>query len=179
MNQRLHTFLYIWCFLTAVLFLLGYYFTKVQRSRSYHVEDPDVQLGGEVTEFLPDTRKILYGENQQCRVKKKIIFAKTHKTGSTTLQNILFRFGQHHHLLFLLPKSGAHYFNLKSHFRRSMADLYRLYKNVRSDLSLVLILSIVTFLFSFDVFAAHGRWDGSEIKSLIPGAFTITILRSD
>ena len=32
-------------------------------------------------------------------------------------------------------------------------------------------------MFSFDVFAAHGRWDSPEIKSLIPGAFTLTILR--
>ena len=32
-------------------------------------------------------------------------------------------------------------------------------------------------LFSFDVFAAHGRWDSAEIKSLIPRAFTMTILR--
>ena len=140
MTQRLQTFLYIWCFLTVLLFILGYYFTKFHSARShpYHAE-PEAQLGGEVTEFLPDTSKVLYGENQQCRVKKKIIFAKTHKTGSTTLQNILFRFGHQHQLLFVLPKSGTHYFNLKTHFRRSMADLYRLYNNVRSDLLLLLV----------------------------------------
>ena len=63
-------------------------------------------------------------EKQQCRERRKMIFAKTHKTGSTTLQNILFRFGQQHNLVFLLPKSDKHTFDLRSHFRKSMADLY-------------------------------------------------------
>ena len=70
----------------------------------------------------------LEGEKQGCRERRAMIFAKTHKTGSTTLQNILFRFGQQHNLLFLLPKSGKHTFHLRSHFRKSMADLY---ENVR------------------------------------------------
>ena len=135
MNQRLKTIFYIWCLLTTVLLLLGYHLTTNLKPRSsslsQHVpESEDSRV--EVTEYQPDTKKILYGENPQCRERRKIIFAKTHKTGSTTLQNILFRFGQQHNLLFVLPKSGTHYFNLKSHFRRSMADLYRLYKNVRS-----------------------------------------------
>ena len=135
MSQRLKTFLQVWCLLTVILFLLGFYFTEDKSSRSYlyhvEVEQQEDQLGQKVT----DTRKILYGDNQQCRLRKKIIFAKTHKTGSTTLQNIVFRFGQEHQLLFVLPKSGTHYFNLTSHFTTSMADLYKLYKNVRSELS--------------------------------------------
>ena len=129
------TLLQVCCLLTVSLFLLGFYFTEDKSSRSYlyhvEVEQQEDQLGQKVT----DTRKILYGDNQQCRLRKKIIFAKTHKTGSTTLQNIVFRFGQEHQLLFVLPKSGTHYFNLTSHFTTSMADLYKLYKNVRSELS--------------------------------------------
>ena len=70
----------------------------------------------------------LQSKTHQCQERRKIIFAKTHKTGSTTLQNILFRFGQQHNLLFLLPKSGKHTFDLRSHFRKSMAELY---ENVR------------------------------------------------
>ena len=129
------TLLQVCCLLTVSLFLLGFYFTEDKSSRSYlyhvEVEQQEDQLGQKVT----DTRKILYGDNQQCRLRKKIIFAKTHKTGSTTLQNIVFRFGQEHQLLFVLPKSGNHYFNLTPHFTTSMADLYKLYKNVRSELS--------------------------------------------
>ena len=127
---------YVWCLLTTLLLWLGYHFTSNHKTRPYSQHVPEAESedrGVEVTsEYQPDTKKILYGANHQCREKRKIIFAKTHKTGSTTLQNILFRFGQQNNLIFLLPKSGTHYFNLKSHFRRSMADLYRLYKNVRS-----------------------------------------------
>ena len=133
MTQRLKTLFYIWCLLTTLLLVVGYHFTNSHKSRSYSYHVPESEDSRvEVTEYQPDTKKILYGEDRQCREKRKIIFAKTHKTGSTTLQNILFRFGQEHNLLFILPKSGTHYFNLKSHFRKSMADLYRLYKNVRS-----------------------------------------------
>lgn len=28
------------------------------------------------------------------------------------------------------------------------------------------------------MYAAHGRWDATEVKSLVPGAFAVTILRS-
>ena len=28
------------------------------------------------------------------------------------------------------------------------------------------------------MYAAHGRWDAAEVKSLVPGAFAVTILRS-
>ena len=137
MSQRLQTLFYIWCLLTSVLLGLGYHLTSRHTARSYphHVPESEDRRT-EVTEYQLDTKKILYGENHQCRERTQIIFAKTHKTGSTTLQNILFRFGQEHNLMFLLPKSGTHYFNLRTLFRRSMADLYRMYRNVRSVSSL-------------------------------------------
>jgi len=37
----------------------------------------------------------------------KIVFLKTHKTASSTLQNILFRFGERMELKFALPTSGS------------------------------------------------------------------------
>ena len=45
----------------------------------------------------------------------------------------------------------------------------------QSPVSIILINN--SQLFSFDVFAAHGRWNSAETKSLIPGAFSLTILR--
>ena len=38
-----------------------------------------------------------------CPLKTKLVFAKTHKTGSTTLQNIVLRFGDKHNLNFAFP----------------------------------------------------------------------------
>ena len=34
------------------------------------------------------------------------------------------------------------------------------------------------FYCSFDIFASHGRWNSPVVKSLIPNAFSVTILRS-
>ena len=43
---------------------------------------------------------------QKCTPRTKIIYLKTHKTGSTTLQNIFYRFGFKRKLMFLLPKAS-------------------------------------------------------------------------
>jgi hypothetical protein len=44
---------------------------------------------------------------------------KTHKTGSTTLASVMFRFGVRNHLRFLVPQS--HYLGGCSHPRRARA----------------------------------------------------------
>ena len=82
------------------------------------------------------TKEPLVKENNNttensCTPTRKLIFAKTHKTGSTTLQNIIFRFGEKNHLMFVLPKSKSHFFNLKAHFTVQMAELYSHHKNVK------------------------------------------------
>ena len=110
---------------------------------------------------------------------------------------IMFRFGEQQDLMFVLPRTGVHYFSLKSPFTRNQADLYRAFSNVRwlhdqlfrrrviSTLdsanlfcSLDHLLPIIANPRSFQVYAAHGRWDAAEVKSLVPGAFAVTILRS-
>ena len=46
------------------------------------------------------------GESRKnCSAKIDVAFAKTHKTGGTTVQNILFRFGEQRRLSFVLPKA--------------------------------------------------------------------------
>lgn len=62
--------------------------------------------------------------------------------------------------MFVLPKSGAHFFNLRAHFVTSMAELYKHVGNV-----------------GFDIFAAHSRWNGSEVSRLVPAGYRFTILR--
>ncbi len=41
---------------------------------------------------------------RNCSAQTQVAFAKTHKTGGTTVQNILFRFGEQRRLSFVLPK---------------------------------------------------------------------------
>ena len=44
---------------------------------------------------------------------------------------VVFRFGEQQDLMFVLPRTGVHYFSLKSPFTRNQADLYRAFSNVR------------------------------------------------
>ncbi len=50
----------------------------------------------EVTDWVESRRN--------CSAQTHVAFAKTHKTGGTTVQNILFRFGEQRRLSFVLPK---------------------------------------------------------------------------
>lgn len=53
--------------------------------------------------------------------RKNIFFLKTHKAGSTTVQNVLLRYGERNNATFALPKqSAAHVFNYNVKFSNSM-----------------------------------------------------------
>ena len=40
--------------------------------------------------------------------QRYVVFQKTHKCSSTTIQNILLRYAMNHDLLLVLPKEGIH-----------------------------------------------------------------------
>ncbi|XP_022112249.1 galactose-3-O-sulfotransferase 2-like [Acanthaster planci] len=46
------------------------------------------------------------GPVKSCRARSNIVLFKMHKCSSSTVQNILFRFGEEHHLNFVLPPVG-------------------------------------------------------------------------
>merc|ERR1719233_2565671 len=132
-----------------------------------NLADIDNNYGASVNTNLSDVNReqAVINESDKtvkksCIPTKKLIFAKTHKTGSTTLQNIVFRFGEKNKLIFVLPKIKSHRFSLKSHFTIQMAELFSQNENV-----------------VFDIFAAHSRWNLAQVKILIPEGYTFTILR--
>ncbi len=96
---------------------------------------------------------------RRCRLETKIAFAKTHKTGSSTVQNILLRFGVRHGLVFALP-SNSWMFDLREPLNASEV-LEGPWKQ----------------LGGFDIFAFHSKWNYSEVLKMVPGAKFITILR--
>ena len=57
-------------------------------------------------------------------MQTKIVFCKTHKTGSTTLQNIFYRFAEENQLLTVLPKNHLNYFDLRNYFTMEQAQLF-------------------------------------------------------
>lgn len=91
--------------------------------------------------------------------KKRIFFLKTHKCASSTVQNILMRFGHKENYDFLLPNMN-NYIGNPSHFNKSMA----LNKYSTSD-------------GQFDMFVHHTRYS-QYVKSVMrTGTIYITILR--
>ena len=102
-----------------------------------------------------------------CQPKKNILFLKTHKTGSSTIQNIFMRYGYHHNLTFVLPKS-KNYFGHPTAFHRSMIGM----KSSRSKRNQSSLTS------SYNILTHHTRLDYYEMKSVMPeDTFFITILR--
>lgn len=83
---------------------------------------------------------------------------KTHKTGSSTLLNILFRFGQKHRLKFAFP-NGRNDFDYPTFFTRSLVQDYRPGA-------------------CFNIICNHMRFHYNEVRSLVPpNATFITVLR--
>jgi hypothetical protein len=71
----------------------------------------------EVTDWVESRRN--------CSAQTQVAFAKTHKTGGTTVQNILFRFGEQRRLSFVLPK--------EKDLSHKLAERKRLPQKIRVD----------------------------------------------
>uniref|UniRef100_A0A1A8GF58 Galactose-3-O-sulfotransferase 1 n=2 Tax=Nothobranchius korthausae TaxID=1143690 RepID=A0A1A8GF58_9TELE len=96
--------------------------------------------------------------SQSCPPKVDIMFMKTHKTASSTLLNILFRFGEKHRLKFAFP-DGRNDFFYPSLFERSQV------KDYRPGMC-------------FNIVCNHMRFNAPEVAKLLPTDTSyITILR--
>ncbi|XP_051267735.1 galactosylceramide sulfotransferase [Dicentrarchus labrax] len=97
-------------------------------------------------------------QSEECSPTVDIMFMKTHKTASSTLLNILFRFGEKHNLKFAFP-AGRNDFFYPSPFQCSQVKDYR-----PGD--------------CFNIVCNHMRFDHQEVAKLLPqDAVYITILR--
>ncbi|XP_036849552.2 galactosylceramide sulfotransferase isoform X2 [Manis javanica] len=93
-----------------------------------------------------------------CQPRRDIVFMKTHKTASSTLLNILFRFGQKHGLKFAFP-NGRNDFHYPAFFTRSLVQDYRPGA-------------------CFNIICNHMRFHYDEVRGLVPpNATFITVLR--
>ncbi|XP_072166320.1 galactose-3-O-sulfotransferase 2-like [Diadema setosum] len=88
---------------------------------------------------------------------KNLVFLKTHKTGSSTIQNIVYRYGDKHNLIFALPAYDV-YMGTPNLFKAKYAK--------RSPTG------------KYNMLANHARYNRPEMsKVMYPGAVYITILR--
>ncbi|XP_059086821.1 galactosylceramide sulfotransferase-like isoform X2 [Tigriopus californicus] len=99
---------------------------------------------------------------------KKVGFLKTHKTASSTIQNIILRYGLNHNLTFVLPSSGNYLVGPGS---RSDPFQAHWLQNVPWHRKL-------TSTHQYDVIALHTRWNYDQFKFLLGSkAVFFTILR--
>ncbi|NWT02043.1 G3ST1 sulfotransferase, partial [Mionectes macconnelli] len=95
---------------------------------------------------------------RSCRPKLNVMFMKTHKTASSTILNILFRFGEKHHLKFAFP-NGRNDFYYPSFFERSQVQHYQPGR-------------------CFNIICNHMRFHYEEVRQLLPPDTTfVTVLR--
>ncbi|XP_009872437.1 PREDICTED: galactosylceramide sulfotransferase [Apaloderma vittatum] len=96
---------------------------------------------------------------RSCLPKLNVMFMKTHKTASSTILNILFRFGEKHRLKFAFP-NGRNDFYYPSYFERSQVQHYRPGA-------------------CFNIICNHMRFHYEEVRKLLPADATfVTVLRA-
>lgn len=59
-----------------------------------------------------------------CKPKTHIVFLKVHKSASSTVMNILFRFGDTHNLTFAFPSNGGHQLYYPDYFTSAIVEGY-------------------------------------------------------
>jgi len=109
--------------------------------------------------------------NNTCRTPAtKVGFCKTHKTASSALQNILFRYGKDNNWTFAFYDEGSqlgpphHQYNLIEPFVASWLDVVSWRPMVKQQ--------------GYDAFAVHAMWNKAEVAKLLgKSAAYITILR--
>ncbi|XP_016296072.1 galactosylceramide sulfotransferase-like [Sinocyclocheilus anshuiensis] len=97
-------------------------------------------------------------EDATCTPKVNLMFMKTHKTASSTLMNLLLRFGEKHQLKFALSDGRNDFFYPSSFFRTQV-------KSYQPGLC-------------YNIVCNHVRFNAPEVEKLLPAdAFFFTILR--
>lgn len=92
--------------------------------------------------------------------RENIFFLKAHKCGSSTVQNIILRYGRENHLLFVLPWK-ENYIGHPKIFESSLIA-----ENLRSEDN------------KYNVLTHHIRYNSTEVKKVMkPNAAFVTILR--
>ncbi|XP_068227595.1 galactosylceramide sulfotransferase-like [Palaemon carinicauda] len=86
---------------------------------------------------------------ETCSAVTNIAFLKTHKCASSAIQNILFRYGFQHNLLFALPKTG-NYFGIGTPFHDSM------------------VRDTPWFKLGLNIFAIHTKWNQEKVMNVMP-----------
>ena len=104
-------------------------------------------------------------EEEKCKPKRQMVFAKTHKTGSSTFQNILFRHCLQNNLTIAFPTAKSWMFGFKKSFSANQVNGYELEQNKHTTST------------TFDMFLFHSVWNYSEVRKVVPYGPSVTLIR--
>uniref|UniRef100_A0ACB8FAF7 Uncharacterized protein n=1 Tax=Sphaerodactylus townsendi TaxID=933632 RepID=A0ACB8FAF7_9SAUR len=103
-----------------------------------------------------------FSQDATCKPKTHIVFLKVHKSASSTVMNILFRFGETHNLTFALPVNGVHQLNYPHYFTAAVVE--QLSPGKESQ---------------FNIMCHHMRFFKPEVAKVMPNStFYFSILRN-
>ncbi|XP_075057703.1 galactose-3-O-sulfotransferase 2-like [Mixophyes fleayi] len=103
--------------------------------------------------------KVMAGKS--CQPHTHVFFLKTHKTGSSTIMNILFRFGESHNLTFALPNYFAQFY-YPYYFSADFVEGFR-----------------AKIHHHYDIMCHHMRFQITEVERVMPNdTFYFTVLRN-
>uniref|UniRef100_A0A8C8SHF3 Galactose-3-O-sulfotransferase 2 n=1 Tax=Pelusios castaneus TaxID=367368 RepID=A0A8C8SHF3_9SAUR len=97
-----------------------------------------------------------------CKPKTYVVFLKVHKSASSTIMNILFRFGETHNLTFALPVNGASQLGYPNYFLAESVEGFS--SGNMSD---------------FNILCHHMRFLKAQVQRVMPSStFYFSILRN-
>ncbi|XP_072851972.2 galactose-3-O-sulfotransferase 2 [Pogona vitticeps] len=92
--------------------------TRVSSAKAANKPTQPEKMGFPKGQRTFSTRLSAFSQDATCKPRTHVVFLKVHKSASSTVMNILFRFGETHNLTFALPINGAsqlrypHYFTV-------------------------------------------------------------------
>ena len=107
------------------------------------------------------TKEILPTPSEKCNPIHKIIYIKTHKTGSTTMASIFERYGYRRNLMFALPKA-KHVFPTTYFSKKGVIPIPKNLAKVHPG---------------YDILDNHAVYNRPEMDKIVPNATYITIIR--
>ncbi|KAM9735235.1 galactosylceramide sulfotransferase isoform 1-T2 [Menidia menidia] len=139
--------------------VLIFYCLKTPRHKSRGIQEDSCPLN--MAKSLKNASVFIFPSSateKECSPKVNFMFMKTHKTASSTILNILFRFGEKHKLKFAFP-DGRNDFFYPSPFQCSQVKDYQPGE-------------------CFNIVCNHMRFDHQEVSKLLPpDALYVTIVR--
>lgn len=91
-----------------------FYYTDTERG--FFPSWTEVSKGDKVTLGEDQQARGVSSQGETCEPKTDIVFLKVHKSASSTVMNILFRFGETHNLTFAFPIGGGNQLFYPRHF---------------------------------------------------------------